>query len=109
MPSRAVSLRLGPGQVRHGMQHDLLIPSVEESVMITPEVVGHIDPVSWRRRSSSCGSATGASSFLIGPVRRCVTGEIALTVWASSLRAHWSWATRSFVIQVDNYLPAEPG
>jgi len=27
-----------------------LIPWVEEPVMVTPEVVGHIDPMEWRSR-----------------------------------------------------------
>jgi hypothetical protein len=51
-----------------------LIPSVEEPVTVTPEVVGHVDPVS-RQSQASCGSVTRASRFLIGLVTRAALGH----------------------------------
>src|SRR5208282_219012 len=44
MPSRAVYTALARSRSVTGCS-TVLIPSVEESAMITPEVVGHIDPV----------------------------------------------------------------
>jgi len=41
-----------------------LIPSVEEPVMVTPEVVDYIYPVCLLCSQASCGSATGASPIL---------------------------------------------
>src|SRR5260370_42168607 len=69
MPSRAVYTGLALARSDTGGSR-ILMPSVEESVMVTPEVVGHIDPGCRSPRHFSHGFATGASSFLIGPVRR---------------------------------------
>jgi hypothetical protein len=48
--------------------------------MVTPEVVGHIDPVCLVGRKDhgghpSCGFVTGASRFLIGLVTRFATHD----------------------------------
>src|ERR1700691_3611821 len=83
MPSRAVYTALAFSRSDTGCS-TVLIPWVEEAVMIAPEVVGHIDPVGLSGLKTngkpanrlagllvghaSCGSVTGASRFLIGLV-----------------------------------------
>src|ERR1700691_2412851 len=68
MPSRAVYTALAVARSDTGCS-TILIPWVEEPVMVTPEVVGHIDPVctvvlrrttrreidSWRHKSALHG------------------------------------------------------